>query len=285
VGLALDDLNVYTAGPVPTGDDGAVYAISKKDLISTQLASGINPVHVTVHGGNVYWAQGSFSDAGAPSTGIAFASTSAGGLVRDQMLVGGQVSPFTIANDGVRVYWANYPTGGDLWQANLEGPPSPQSIAVDAFGVAVDETQVYWTQFRPEGFVMRAPKGAAPGSPVPVASGQASPYAIHTDSAFVYWTTFAAPPLGAVMKAPKDGGEPVEVVSRQDKPSAVTTDAVHLYWANAGPYGSLAGSVWRIPKAGGRSLLLAVGQEPPAIAVDDRHVYWTSAGSVWRVAK
>jgi hypothetical protein len=61
-------------------------------------------------------------------------------------------------------------------------------------------------------------------------------------------------------------------------------DDLYAYWTD-----DVAGTVNRVPLAGGPSIVLASGQQQPgAVVVDDRYVYWTNAatdGAVMRLAK
>ena len=63
-------------------------------------------------------------------------------------------------------------------------------------GIAVDATSVYWTNYE-GGTVQKV--GLGGGTPVTLASGQATPYDIAVDATSVYWTNLG----GTVMKVAK----------------------------------------------------------------------------------
>jgi hypothetical protein len=95
------------------------------------------------------------------------------------------------------------PIGGGtstLFAADSTGPSA----------IAIDATNVYWTDFDgpgSNGTVMKAPLGG--GSATQIASAQATPNAIAIDCAGVYWTNLnfyggASAGIGTVMRfAPK----------------------------------------------------------------------------------
>ena len=68
----------------------------------------------------------------------------------------------------------------------------------NAYGVAVDSMNVYWSDFE-LGAVMSAP--LAGGAAVTLASGQTRPYDIVLDDMAVYWTNNSNP--GGVFKVAK----------------------------------------------------------------------------------
>jgi hypothetical protein len=123
----------------------------------------------------------------------------------------------------------------------------------DPLDLAVDDTNVYWTDAT-DGTVNRVAKTG--GAVTPIATGQARPVRIAIDATHVYWTNFLG---GAVMRAPKAGGA-ATVVSSAVQPSDLVLTADAAYWienpgATAGgdnhPY-----ELHKAPKGGGASSLL-----------------------------
>jgi hypothetical protein len=145
--------------------------------------------------------------------------------------------------------------------------------AQNATGVAVDATNVYWTDTG-GGFVAKAPI-AGGGPPMTLAFGQNAPTAIALDATNVYWTT-----LDAVMSVPINGGAPKTVASAQNGVAVIAVDATQVYWNVNGGTGS---SVVSGPIDGGMPTYLASGMwHAKGIAVDAANVYWTTFSGVMK---
>ena len=112
--------------------------------------------------------------------------------------------------------------------------------------LAVDATNVYWTNDVANGTVMKVALDGT-GVPVVLASAQNMPYAVAVDATNLYWTTSGSPtdpgwPDGTVMKMPLAGGEAVALASNQPGPFNLVVDATNVYWTNydnGGPNGAL----------------------------------------------
>jgi hypothetical protein len=127
---------------------------------------------------------------------------------------------------------------------------------------------------------MRAGKDGSAAAPI--ATQQNVPFAIFVDDESIYWTTFV--PSGSVVRLPKAGGAPIELATGQDHPNAVVATDAYVYWTNAGA-SAASGSVSRVAKTGGATLVLGALTAPSDLAVDATDVYWASQGSVFRVPK
>jgi hypothetical protein len=149
--------------------------------------------------------------------------------------------------------------GCDAAQAACSGVPRTlASGQSEAYAVAVDDVNVYWTTFT-GGTVMQAP--IAGGAPITIASGQSNPTNIEVDAVNIYWAG------SGLHAAPIGGGAVTQYV----------TDAFFLAIYGANIYFSTAsGLIEMVPKAGGSpvTLLMPPGQQPSVIAADGNNVYF-----------
>lgn len=204
---------------------------------------------------------------------------------------------------------------GGIETSSVDNRCAQTSVAVvkglpSAYGLAVDDSDVYWTD-NESGTVMAVPKNG--GTPRTLASKQIYPQFIAIDSGHVYWGN-AYSPDGFIGRVPKKGG-PVSIVAQvagirsialdvstayfteygdgapvssaplEGGPTTILADsqpnaagiAVHegvVYWANQGSHDA-EGGIMRIPATGGTSSVLVGGQgSPGAIAVDSSGIYW-----------
>jgi hypothetical protein len=95
-----------------------------------------------------------------------------------------------------------------------------------------------------------------------------------------------------ILAVPKRGGVVRVLASRRSSPSSLAVDAEYAYWVDGGPHdeeysGGL--QVLRVPKAGGRSVVIAsMAESAPEntdIVVDDEVVYWIDDQGLFRVPK
>jgi hypothetical protein len=144
------------------------------------------------------------------------------------------------------------------------GQSAPTSLAVDA-------TNLYWTNAGSNSAVMKGP--LAGGAPQALASGQVAAWGIAVDATSVYWTT--ATMNGKVQSVPIAGGAATTIASGQGIPLGIAVDSAYVYWTNS----AMPGAVLRAPIGGGAATTLATGTSPWGIAVDATSVYWTDSGS------
>jgi hypothetical protein len=196
--------------------------------------------------------------------------------------------------DVENVYWS-VAANGAIYRVPLAGGDSVMlsSDRSPSFGLAVDETHVYWTEgfqsflgaplWSPNGRVMRAPKGER-GETEELAAGQRAPWGLMVVNGNVYWADYGS---GSILTVPATGGTPVVLAAGQDGPTALTLHGSDLYWTNSGA--SLAendpvsryGSIAKMPLAGGPVTILVSKLKYPAwsLTVNDTHIYWLSSGA------
>ena len=141
------------------------------------------------------------------------------------------------------------------------------SVQNEPYGIAVDGTNVYWTN-QSGGTVMKVLKNGG-GAPVTLASGQDSAETIAVDGTNVYWANWAD---GTVMAVPIAGGTPTTLASGQDVVYGIAVDGNNVYWTDLN-----YGAVMAVPVGGGTPTTLASNQVYPlGIAVESGTVYWTN---------
>jgi hypothetical protein len=137
----------------------------------------------------------------------------------------------------------------------------------DTWGIAVDSTNVYWTEWNGSGNVMMVPTGG--GTPTTLESGLNYPFFLAAHDPYVYWTENQTP--GGVFRASTAGGM-ITTIATTFSPQGIATDGTNVYWAGRD------GNVWELPVAGsGTSLMLGSGQANPwGVTVDSTNAYWTN---------
>lgn len=147
------------------------------------------------------------------------------------------------------------------------------------WGVAVDSSNVYWLNRglgNDDGTVMKlARAGGTPATTL--ATGEASPSAIAIDATNVYWTNELLG--GAIAQVPIGGGQRGELVAGAalTVPQELTVNGAYAYWISQGQ--DYAGSIMRVPVAGGTAVTLATGQSGSYMAVYGGSAYFFGPGA------
>ena len=220
--------------------------------------------------------------------------TGAGDGGSGEILASGQQSPEYLAVDRTNVYWANAGNvalgpdpcdgGGSIVKVPIGGG-TPVVLAAGQncpVGIAVDDTNVYWTNNIDNGSVATVP--IAGGPPVTLAAGQTYPTGIAVNATDVYWVNdksfvgpspspiaSVSPKTGSVMRMALDAGAPTVLVPSLDSPFALALDETSVYFTVLG--NSL---IEKTSLVGGAPLTLAssqYGHTSGAIAVDGTSIY------------
>jgi len=135
--------------------------------------------------------------------------------------------------------------------------PAPPVI----FGIAVDHDDVFWTDLN--GFLQRVPKTG--GAPQSLALGG---YRVALDDSYAYtaWTD--------VHRVPKGGGTVETLADFGGQGIAVDDDSVYFTTWGSGIPGKSDGGLFKVPKAGGPVLELAVTDCSSYVTTYGDTVYW-----------
>ena len=113
-------------------------------------------------------------------------------------LSSGGSNPFFLAVDSTDVYWTDYGVSAVMKVPIGGGAITTLQSGVSYYGIAVHGSAVYLTTYG-DGTVVKTPK--AGGSVSTIASGQSWPSHVAVDATSVYWTTQGTTTDGTVMKA------------------------------------------------------------------------------------
>jgi hypothetical protein len=180
--------------------------------------------------------------------------------------------PLSIAVDATNVYWTDFE---GVWSVPLGGgvPPLVRGSSLGwGSGLAVNATDIYWND--EAGNVMRV--ALLGGTPMTLARQPGFLGAMALDANNVYWAVNE--PAGAVMKLTIGGGTPSAIASNWEHPIGLALGATEIYWTTGSLYGP-SRSVMSAPidgVDGGSPTTLSSGEGAPReLAVDAEYIYWT----------
>jgi hypothetical protein len=78
---------------------------------------------------------------------------------------------------------------------------------------------------------------------------------------------------GTIGRVAKTGGATTTLASGETSVAGLAVDADHVYWSTA------AGSIKRVPKAGGVVQVVSTGKQPGPVAVDGASVFWSAVSA------
>ena len=196
-------------------------------------------------------------------------------------LVANLHSPISMTTDDANVYWTDgvdYVSDAGYFIGSVNSVPlggGPVTILADEFlepfGIAVDATNVYWTNYE-DGTVYQLPKNGDP--PVVLSNTEYLPSYIATDGVSVYWESSGqGTGNGTIMAAPVGGGSLVTLASGLEvAPDGLSVDVNNVYWAGGNGVFQIAKSA--IAGIGTPPIQLGSGNSNVDPIVSSGMVYW-----------
>ena len=253
------------------------------------------PFGIALDSSNVYFTT---ANCGSPA-GAPLSSTIAG--VYKVALNSGPT--ITLASDGYltwgvivdsdNVYWQGGASGANYIKKVLINNGTVTTIAtnpdIGPYGIAVDETAVYWLStgytgtYAVPGAVWKQLKSESTATTIAVEQGLSVRYMM-IESSDVYFASSEYTGTGyngSIRKVSKNGGQVTILASNIDNPSGIALDSTNIYWT-----ASYGGVIQTTLKSGGAVTTLASGRTMPgSVAVDSTSVYWIEGNSIKKIAK
>ena len=260
--LAVDATSVYWAA----SGDGTIMKVPLDGGVLTTLASGQTSAGgIAVDATSVYWTSAGLMK--LPLAGGTPALLSAE-FINDTITVGPAGVYGTNGSDGP----VSVPLGGGATRTLAAGSGNSNT-----YGIAVDATSLYWTDFNSPGTVSKVALDG--GQSTMLATGNTAE-GIAVDATNVYWVNAGSVGTGSLMKVPVNGGNAQTLASGLDDPTGLAIDATSAYVTLGFSSLGSQGAIIKVPLAGGAVTTLASGQnQPSGIAVDATSVYWTTVAN------
>ncbi len=146
----------------------------------------------------------------------------------------------------------------------------------NAYAIAADDVNVYWTTTGADSSVVQAPVGGG-GATVLYSSANDFPAALAVVSGQVFFTDEIQP--GSVSRVPIGGGASVPVASNLSYPGALVASGGTLYFTENDFQSQTGGSIGSAAVGGGPVNTIVGGQaygQYPSLAVAGGRVFWTT---------
>jgi hypothetical protein len=270
-GVAVDASYIYfaeqgTSGAPNFRHDGLISRVPVGGGAKAALATGeYHPFGVTIDATNIYWTS---KDDNAGSVGSIRSMPLGGGAVTTlSASFTSEDNPHFVAVDASNVYWTTattvkkVPIGGGAATTLASG-------VNNAYGIALDATTVYFTEYAGN-LVSSVPK--AGGAKTVIASGLNGPYGVAVSGTTIFWAELLG---GKLMKQSLLGGAATQL--GDGAPALLALNATNVYWTN---YQAATGRVKRVPQAGGAQVLYTkTADRPFGLALDSTYMYFGELG-------
>jgi hypothetical protein len=231
--LALDDSFLYwgttpsQAGASPTAairrlsSNGAVEQVAVVDGAITGL---------TKHGERLYWTLEKQED-GSTASEIASMIPPNGPIVRIEK----EGSLRSVGLTDTSAYWADFDRGvftAAVVDGLIVGPANPFGGWVNAVGLFVYESTVFWTQVNLDNSIRYKMTGDSSPAEL-VVCYQGWPSSVTVDAQRVYWmNTDLTGSTGRIMSLERSGGVPRVLLDQRARPKgrSLVGDGTYLYW-------------------------------------------------------
>jgi hypothetical protein len=226
--------------------DGTINEVPIGGGATTMLATGAQGI-VAIEADEVYWPIATGGCMPSPCTLSVLKMSLTGGTPSTlASMPFGSPTALTFAVDSDDVYWTNQMTG--VFKVPVSGGAITTLSSVGAGGIAVDDTNVYWS-VPSTASIMKMPKLG--GTPTTLAAGLTGSDPLVVDSESVYWID-SVPGCTAcegesIVKVALDGGAPITLAKGQNNALALTVDSSSVYWVNAGT-SDFTGTVMKVAK-------------------------------------
>lgn len=296
-GIALGPNDIY----VTTYGGETVISLPKSGGTPTPLATNETSARgVAVAGSTLYWANGDFEFSDAGYKGGVWQCTLPG-CTGKKLVAPGDFAAYPTIH-GNAIYFDSQNTGEVRRVALTGGPASVIATSNHPFGLAVDDSYVYYTSFQPSIYRSLIDGGSVNNEQAVGPNGDTIGF-IALDDQRVYWVYTEKNGTGHVVSTAKALGSGVTSYGTPADnvfPVGIVVDDEYVYWSTDGtetggfPNGD--GKVLACPKKGcdaSGPFVLATGNLfGGPMATDDLAIYWVeyggaskTSGRVRKVAK